>query len=85
MGKDTSTHKIQRRMTLPLCADTINKTNMKYGALMCVVNGQIPPNEGVWMQEAQRCCVWRQICIKAAQVAEYDDGNYDSNKKWYSV
>lgn len=37
----------------PQCDATINKTNMKYGALMCVVNGQMRPNEGVWMQEAQ--------------------------------
>lgn len=35
------------------CGTIINKTNMKYGALMCIVNGQIYSNEGVWMQETQ--------------------------------
>lgn len=38
----------------PLCGATMHKTTIKYGALMCIVNGQIRPNEGVWMQEAQR-------------------------------
>lgn len=31
----------------PQCGVIINTTNMKYGALMCIVNGQMRPNEGV--------------------------------------
>lgn len=56
----------------------INKTNMKYFALTCIVNGQIRPNVGVRMQDAQRLPRFGgRYASKPVQVAERDDRNYD--------